>query len=241
MKTKTIVAGMLILLGIFASCEKETIRVTGEVVRTEVNITGYSGLRVSNAFNVNVVFSDTEEKIVLEANVDIQDRIQIRKDGDNLIIKLKNFTNIRGNVTLNVFITTRYIDNFDISGASNLTLDNPLFTRQNISVELSGASNFTGEIVADELRLDASGASNTDIFGEVGVLNARLSGASTLKEYDLIVDTLNIQLSGASNAFLTVMKRIDIKASGASTLNYQGDAMIDTQNLSGASEINKTD
>ena len=231
----------LSLIVIFAtSCDKETIRVSGEVVRTEVNISGYSGLRVSNAFHVNVAFSDNEEKIIVEANEDIQDRIAIRKEGDYLIVKLKNQTNIRGNATLNVFITTRNIHSYDVSGASNITLDNPL-SAQRVALKLSGASMFTGELFAEELEVNASGASDVDIFGSASNLDALLEGASNLRDYDLLVNILDIRLSGASTAFLSVAEKIDISASGASILNYKGNAIIDSKELSGASEIHKTD
>ena len=52
---------------------------------------------------------------------------------------------------------------------------------------------------------------------------------------------LFIDLSGASDAYLTVTELIDIKASGASSLKYKGDALIDHKDLSGASEIIKKD
>jgi len=238
MKTKKIIAFMFISMAIFTSCDKETIRVTGEVTRTEVNITEYTGLRVSDAFNVNVTFSDNEESIIIEANEDIQDRIEVKKDGEDLNIRLKRHTSIRGNATLNVYITTGNISSFNISGASNITLDNTL-SAENLSLQLSGASGFTGELIVDNLELDASGASDLDIYGTAGLFNARLAGASNLNDYDLIVSELDVELSGASNSYLSVTEKIDIRASGASTLNYKGDAIVATKDLSGSSEINK--
>lgn len=231
----------LLFVGLASSCYKDTIRVSGEVVRTEVNLSGYTGLRVSNAFNAHVAFSDTEEKIIVEANSDIQDRIVVKLEGNDLVVRLKRFTSIRGNATLNVYITTKNIHFFDISGASSITLDSPLELDTAGHIEISGASHFRGELRASDLEIDASGASDLDIYGEVGFLDAALSGASNLREYDLSVDQLDMRLSGASNAFLTVQEKIDIKASGASTLNYKGGAEFGRRELTGASEVRKRD
>ena len=57
------------------------------------------------------------------------------------------------------------------------------------------------------------------------------------QDYDLIVDYLNIELSGASEAFLLINETIDINASGASVLNYKGNAVVNNQKLSGSSEV----
>ena len=241
MKTRSIIVALLLLMGLASSCYKETIRVSGEVVRTEVHLSDYTGLRVASAFNVQVAFSDTEERIIVEANSDIQDRVIVKKEGNNLVVRLKRSTNIRGNATLNVYITTRNIHFFDISGASAVTLDNTIILQRDGRIEVSGASNFTGEINAPGLEVDASGASDIDLFGDVSLLNAELSGASNLREYDLVTNQLDMRLSGASNAYLTVQEKIDIRASGASTLNYKGDAVIGNKDLSGASEVRKRD
>ena len=233
------IAILIIALG-FTSCENESIRVSGEVVRTEVSLTGYSGLKVANAFKAYVTFSESEEKIIIEANEDIQNKIEVKLVGDELIVQLEKGISIRGDATLNIYITTRNIDKYEISGASTVRLENVLIAEQ-VKLELSGASFFTAELSADFVEVTASGASNIDIFGTAIQLDAQLSGASSLTDYDLLIDELAINLSGASDAFLQVDKTIDVVASGASTLNYKGDAVIMEQELSGASKIIKSD
>ena len=81
------------------------------------------------------------------------------------------------------------------------------------------------------------GASKADIYGNVESLYADLSGASDLRDYDLISERLNIELSGASEAFLSAQESIDIDASGASVLNYKGDAVINHKKLNGSSRL----
>jgi len=223
-----------------SSCDYETIRASDGISTRSYSFSDYSALRVSHAFKVYVRFSNEEEKIEVEANENVQDRVVVEKEGNLLRVRLKNNTRLRGNVTLNVFITTQEINNYVISGASQVTLENPLITRD-ADLKLSGASSFTGEMELSDLRIDASGASHIDLFGTTQWLSARLSGSSDLKDYDLSVEELDIDLSGASDAYLTVTESIEIDASGASTLRYRGNATIDSKRLSGASEITKTD
>ncbi|WP_273566735.1 head GIN domain-containing protein [Maribacter halichondriae] len=237
MKQSKIFIGLIILsIGLFTSCDHDTIRASGEVTSLEYSIPDYSELKISNAFNAYVTFSDTEESIRIEANDNLHDKIIVNQEGNALVIRLKKFTSVRGNATLNAYIVTKNISTFDISGASRLTLENE-WVESDARIDLSGASDFTGEVVAERLYLDMAGASSLDLFGKATFLNAKLSGSSNVRDYDLEVEDLKIELSGASDAFLSVNRTIDVSASGASVLNYKGNATINNKKLSGSSEV----
>ncbi|MGB3152472.1 MAG: head GIN domain-containing protein [Maribacter sp.] len=235
-KPKLIFSALVLVSILFNSCDYDRIRAKGEVTEVFYGFSDYSELRVSDAFNVYVSFSDTEESIHIRANDNLHDKIIVKNEDNKLYIKLKNFTYIRGNATLDAYIVTNDISNFDIAGASHLYLEDE-WTSENGDIELTGASEFSGEVNIERLNINLHGASNLDIYGNVDYLNADLSGSSDIRDYDLIVNRLNMELSGASDAFLTVNESIDIKATGASTFNYKGEAVIDREELAGASEI----
>lgn len=236
MKTKSITIILILALGLLISCDHESIRASDEVSTLDYAIPEYSTMHVSSAFNTYVTFSDTEESIRIEANENIHNRIIVQREGNSLVIKLKKFTSIRGNAILNAYIVTKDISNFDISGASKLILEN-IWNIENGNIELSGDAEFIGEIAANRLNLDTNGASTIDLYGSVVSMHADLSGSSEIKDYDLSVEDLVIDLSGASEAFLSISQTIDIEASGASELNYKGNASIIHKDLSGASKI----
>ncbi|TMM57412.1 DUF2807 domain-containing protein [Maribacter algarum] len=240
MKTKSIVIILFLGLGLLTSCDHDTIRASDEVSSLDYSIPEYSTVKVSNAFNTRVTFSDTEESIRIEANENLHDRIIVQREGSSLVIRLKKFTSVRGNATLNAYIVTKDISKFDISEASKLILEN-LWDTEDGRIELSGASNFTGEIATKHLNLDMSGASSLDLYGNSVSLDADLSGSSDIRDFDLSVKDLKIEMSGASEAYLSISESIDIRASGASSLKFKGDAKITYKRLSGASEIVKID
>lgn len=240
MRTKSIIIVLILALGVLTSCDHESIRASDEVSSLDYAIPEYSTLKVSNAFNTYVTFSDTEESVRIEANENLHDRIIVKRDGNALIIKLKSLTSVRGNATLNAYIVTKDISNFDIAGASKLTLEN-VWNGNNGRIELSGASNFNGEVAVDRLNLDMTGASSLDLYGTASALDADLAGSSDIRDFDLTVKDLKMDMSGASEAYLSISESIDIQASGASSLKFKGDAKITYKRLSGASEIVKID
>lgn len=225
---------------LMSSCETDSIRASNEISNREYNFTEYSGLEISGDFNAFVRFSETEERIEIEANENLHNKILVTKDGNTLKIRLQNNTNIRGNATLNAYITTRNISNYWVSGDSDIELETVLVT-DNASIDVRGDSGFTGEIDVNTIFIDLKGDSEADIFGTATQLDGDLSGDSKLKDYDLSVNDLNLKLSGDSTAFLSVTNTIDIDASGDSELNYRGDAEIIRQRLTGDSKINKRD
>jgi len=185
-----------------------------------------------------VNFSSTEEKIIVEANSDLQDRIIIQKKGNTLIAKLRNNVNIRGNATMNLYLTTANISSFLISGDVDITLEDELVTETALIV-MSGDSNFKGQLKVLSLDLDIDGDSDVDLYGTADSVKAELSGDSDLRDYDLSIKELNINLSGDSDAYLSVSESIKIRATGDSSLYYKGEASILEKYITGDSKIIK--
>jgi hypothetical protein len=241
MKTKILlilIAGTLVF---FTSCEfDERIIPSGDVTTEVKHFSDYDAIDVSNAFNVYVNFSDDEEIIEIEAEENLHPYIVVRKVSGTLIIGLQDHINIRGNATLNVYITTKKVVDYTASGASSFIVEDKL-SAGSVSIYLSGASNFLGDLEVTHANAKLSGASNVEIEGNAESFDVSASGASNIRDYDFIIENLDIELSGASNAFLTVNNELSIDISGASNLYYRGTGVITDLNVSGASQVIKTD
>jgi len=241
MKTKIFLlvsTGLGILLN---SCEiNERIIPSGNVTTEVKYFSGYEALDISHAFTVYVNFSDTEEIIEIEAEENLHPYITVRKIGDVLYIGLQDHVDIWGNATLNVYITTKNVVDYTASGASGFIVEDKI-SANTISIDLSGASSFRGDLEATNVNANLSGASDIEIEGNANTFDVMASGASSIKDYGFILDNLYIDLSGASDAYLTVNNEISVRASGASTLYYKGTGVIVDLDLSGASEIIKVD
>ena len=133
-------------------------------------------------------------------------------------------------------ITKNPISSVAVSGASHMTFVNTL-EADVVYFKLTGASTIDGSIASNLLDADLEGASNLTLSGMTNQLNGRLSGASLLNNFDLNVNDVDLNLSGASNTSITAKNKIDLKASGASVLRYKGNAIEEDIELSGASQI----
>jgi hypothetical protein len=238
-KIITVLVGLSFLL---SACEKDnTIMPSANVTTQDRTIVDYSGIEVSTAFTVDVTFSSTEEKIVIEANDNLHAYIDVIKSGDNLEIKIRDNINIHGNATLKAHITTgNTLEEIFVAEASLVTLNNQL-DATDVTVSLAGASFLNGPITAQSITVFADGASNVTMQGTADTFTVNAAGASIVGTFDMIAQNADINLSGASNASITVNGIINLTASGASVLNYKGTANVDQLDLSGGSQIVKVD
>jgi hypothetical protein len=140
---------------------------------------------------------------------------------------------------LKVYVSFKTLDKLRGSGATRISVDGAI-SESSLSIHLSGASNFKGEVHVDELFLVQSGASSMVIRGSAGHLaSIDASGASFVSGYGLSTDSCVVHASGASKIHITVNKEIDGNTSGASKVEYKGEATIKKIHSSGASKVGR--
>ena len=178
----------------------------------------YTKLDVSNAFEVTV--SDQVTDVVVTVGELAQERVVVRVVDGELQIGFKPNTFVfQPNVkAVAVIPANANLSDLDLSGASSFTGD---LRGADVDIDLSGASTYRGNVEATELDIDLSGASDAIIHGVCQTkMDIDLSGASTLKAADLSAMSVYGEMSGASDADVTVCSALNVDLSGASTLTY---------------------
>jgi hypothetical protein len=139
---------------------------------------------------------------------------------------------------LKAYVSFRVLNKLVASGASDVYV-NGVIKSDRLDIQLSGASDFKGAVNVNELNLDQSGSSDSQLSGRAARLKVELSGASDLKGYSLETDYCDINASGASDSQITVNKELSVHASGASDVNYKGAAVTREAHTSGASSVSR--
>ena len=174
----------------------------------------YTKLDVSNAFDVTV--SDQVTDVVVTVGELAHDRVVVKVVDGELQIGFKPTTNYSGKAK--AVIPAAVLRKLDLSGASSFTGD---LRGDDVDIELSGASTYRGTVEATELDIDLSGASDAILSGACQTkMEIDLSGASTLKAANLSAMSVYGEMSGASDADVTVCSDLNVELSGASTLTY---------------------
>jgi len=175
----------------------------------------YTKLDVSNAFDVTV--SDQVTDVVVTVGELAHDRVVVRVVDGELQIGFKPNTMYNGKAVA-VIPANANLSDLELSGASSFTGD---LRGDDVDIELSGASTYRGIVEATELDIDLSGSSDAILSGACQTkMEIDLSGASTLKAANLSAMSVFGEMSGASDADVTVCSDLNVELSGASTLTY---------------------
>jgi hypothetical protein len=223
---------------LLSSCLKEYVE-PGEMEIESRMVTDFNSINISNAFEVYVSKSDTEE-LTLEAYSGYLPHITTEVRANTLFIFMDDKYEYNAKKKQKVYLKLKSLQSIKASGATKI-IGSTDFVSENFNVNLSGASYLNMSlIVSNKLTCNASGASIVNLAGSsTELVVADLSGASKFSAFNLIAEKATLSISGASDVELYVTKELNFTASGASSIKYKGNPEIVKQSTSGASSVVK--
>lgn len=232
---------MIVLVGtsiLFSACKKAIIKPSSEITSVERVVDAFDGIDVSDAVEVSITYANTEQKVVVEANSNLHAYVLTDFVGGKLKIHLKNKIVFLNNTTIKVHVTMPKMVYLKASGASEVSFSNQMVA-DHLDIDASGASEISGSLQAASTSITLSGASEINFQGASNLATFDLSGASKFESLNFHTNELNVDLSGASEAFVRVNNNLNLTASGASEFHYSGNCVIDVLSLTGSSTIHK--
>ena len=204
------------------------------------SVSGFHAIHVSNAFTVTVTQSN-EEKLVVSANEkEYVANIETKVENGVLYISYNEKHKWwPKNRKLRAYISLVNVNEIKATGASDIKIEGQLKS-SSLKLDLRGASDLKGELIV-EGSFDAhlSGASDMNISGSANDMKIDASGASDVKAFDFKSSTCVVNASGACSVHITVDKELSARLSGASSVSYKGSALIRDIKTSGASNISR--
>jgi hypothetical protein len=211
---------------------------SGNVVTVEQATTGFDELDVSNAFQVDVGQGD-DYRVVVRVDDNLEQYLQVVKQGSTLRIGLEpgRAYNL-ATATLEAEVSMPELAGMTLSGASRVTVTGFESTRS-LEVDLSGASRLRGDIDSGKARFQVSGASQVALSGSAEDVTIDASGASRVDLSDFAVGDADVEASGASTVTIDPSGTLDAVASGASHVYYLGNPTLGDVDTSGASSVER--
>lgn len=217
-----------------ADGDNEAVTGSGRLISRQLGLSGVTSLLAGSGFVVRVTVGEPAEATI-RMDDNLADLVDATVSGDQLRLGLRPGASVR-NATLAAEITVPGLDQLAAGGASQVTFASEL-AGDALELEASGASRITGPVRVERLVAAASGAGMLTLSGNATHLEVRGAGTGVLRLPDLAVRDLDVVLSGASCAAVTVSDTLAASVSGASALSYLGTPRITRQQTSGASSI----
>lgn len=248
-----------ILLASFSIHAQNRIQLSSETASKSFSFSDYTAIDVASDFKVNVGFSTNEESLVVTANDNLLDRVNIYQKGKTLYFRLEPKTNTRGRMILDVELTTAMLHSFVGSSDAIIVVKNTI-KHNKVDLSLRSDAQFTGDIEAKSLRIDASSDAQINskvtvkdcdlkaksdaiinLDGTIGRLYASLSSDSQFKNRNLSIEDVNIKMSGDSQAWIRITNSLEATASGDSVLKYAGNPRLINRRVTGDAKIIEVD
>ena len=192
--------------------------------------------KIETSGSVNVIYTNSDS---MEVKVSAAD-----KEIENVETKIENSTlkiSNKGHFTkpVYVYVKNNKLTDVQSSGASDFKTSNSIKC-DSINFNVSGSAEVLAKIESRSIKSIQSGASNLKLVGSSSNLFVELSGASTLKAYELFANKVNVTSTGASTAKIFVNDKLVANASGASNIKIKGDVKDISAEASPGASITKT-
>jgi hypothetical protein len=211
---------------------------SGYLTTSSYGFSGFSTISASQTCKVHVV-PDTTYSVRVTCDDNLLPYLEVRNNGAGSVqIGLASGNNYHG-ITFNAEVHLPVLVGLDLSGASEARAEPGFSSTQPLEVIVSGASlvDIKG-LTCSAVNADVSGASSLAVSGTAASQTLSVSGASTANLLACAATRTTAAVSGASEAWVNASE-ITVSASGASTLYYLGNPLIQTNTLSGASRLVK--
>ncbi len=186
---------------------------SGHLATDPRDATGFKGVDVGGVFQVEIT---AQKEFAVEVEADDNLLQYIRTDVRNGVLHIETSRKISPKNPIRVRVSAPEIDNLDVSGIANVTLN---------------------EVKTSSLSLDSSGASKIKISGETTKFTVDVSGATKIDAEHLAAVDATIDASGASSVTVNVSGNLRTDASGASKIHYTGTPANINKSTRGASRV----
>lgn len=206
---------IVLFSGLFTGCRERGVKGSGKVITEQREIEEFSGIKVSGAYNINIVVGSTTS-LSITAEDNLQSYITSEVVNEKLIIE--NTRNILPKRKIIIEISTTDLEEIFSSGISNIYAEG--IDEQNFFVELKRA----GVI---------------ELFGKVEMLEADISGAALLDSRELYARFVDIDIDGSAKAEVYISEKLTADLSANGSIDYYGDPLEVVVDNSGVGSVNK--
>lgn len=225
---------MFALIAYFAVSCFGVAKGNGNIIKQTYEVLSFKSIEISGTYDVILNQSD-KESVSVVADENIINFIKVESKNNVLTISTKRNLKTKSNVQ--VFIDFIDVNSIESSGVSNIISDS-IIKANNFEIELDGAGTANLNIEVSKLEVDIKGAGIVEISGNVDFNDIDISGAGIFKGHNLITRKTEIEISGASKAYVNASDILDVEITGASEVKYAGNPAV-KQKISGVGVLIK--
>jgi len=173
-----------------------------------------------------LIFSDIDQEIIkIEAEKKIIPLIETTVINDELVIQTKG--NVRLTKPIKYYLAVEEIDSISVNGSARISNFN-ILKFDNLSIDAKGASRVDlNQLFGENLYLNIQGSAVVKLKGSINLQVVDVSGAGQYSGVGLISNEAKMTVKGASRSFIYAKEKLSVNGSGASSVKYIGNPVIE--------------
>ncbi|WP_324677925.1 head GIN domain-containing protein [Hymenobacter sp. GOD-10R] len=178
-----------------------------------------------------------EEKVVVEADDNLLDYVQVVNSGRTLYVTSENKLRAPAFTDLRVQVYLRQIDELYIASQGAVICATPLVSTEALTVKVYSQGNTALRVVAPTLTLTAASQGNLSVAGQAGEAVIKLASEGNFDGRDLCAQHLRLRNMSEGNIDLYAEQTISLTHLGQGYIHYAGPARLADVRQYGAGEI----
>jgi phage shock protein PspC (stress-responsive transcriptional regulator) len=198
---------------------------------TEENrdLSNFDEIEIKGKFDVRII-SGGEYEVKINGPETAKNQYDIHRIGETLVIDYNGKRDFNWNLNdlkiaeLEIIITTPSLKKIEAVGYGSIRLDE--FHVNDLDIDLRGPIKMRGDVTANNVTVNLTGAAEADLSGQANNLNAQIELASRLRAYNLSVQDAFIETSGTSSAKVNVRGTLEMEQVVPSEIDYRGNPQV---------------
>jgi hypothetical protein len=196
----------------------------------------FKGVKVAEGIDVYLKKGDKETLRVDVTGIKTSDVIT-EISGDYLKIHMKEGR--YRDRTVKVYVTYVELNKLSASSASNIFAEGIIKAKQ-LAISASSAATIDIQLEVETLEVGASSAAELELRGKAKDVEIDASSAGEIDAYDLVSESVDVEVSSAGSAKVNVVKSINAHASSGGSIRFKGNPERSNTNSSSGGSVKKS-
>lgn len=202
-----------------ASCSKDVVRGSGDIITVERNTDNFSGLNTSGSAKIYINYAP-EISVKVKGYSNLVSEYITEVKNSTLYLHYRNNLNVK-NDNIEVYITMPGFNALNMSGSSSIKATGNFEDTDNLSISTSGSAGISiDKMNSNSYTIQSSGNSNIATLG-------------------VKTKTAKVEISGNGETSLSVTDKLEVHISGNGKVSYKGDPTEVVTNISGNGKLVK--
>jgi hypothetical protein len=192
---------------------------------------------VFNSVGELTVKPGTDEKVVVEAEQKVLDKLDISVKGDTLVLSTKGSFRTDKGIKYTVTVKSFRSLKTDTSASGNSTVDG--FSGNDVDVELNGSGDVgLKNLKYGRLGIVVKSAGNVKADGGGKTVSARIDGSGNIDTTGYQAQVVDARIDGSGTIRVHADETLKAAIGGAGNIEYKGKAKV-TQAITGAGSVDR--